>query len=166
MDSPPPVVLLSAQLWGPPPVHPMQQIMPNYPYFPGTLLPCPQQPVPQAIQPIHQGRQYGYEQCGYACRQPLRLLGDDDNNDNDLNVFKKGKLFVGALSLETTKERLQNYFQTSDKQLTECEIKMDRQGRSRGFGYVTFKTHLHAYQTLKDGPHEVSFILIFALSVQ
>lgn len=51
----------------------------------------------------------------------------------------EGKLFVGGLSYETTKETLTNYF-TTFGEVVGVEIKMDAlTGRSRGFAFVQFK---------------------------
>jgi RNA recognition motif-containing protein len=49
------------------------------------------------------------------------------------------KLFVGSLSWNTTSEELQNAFQACGD-VVEAKVVTDRDtGRSRGFGFVTFR---------------------------
>lgn len=50
-----------------------------------------------------------------------------------------GKIFVGGLSTETTKESLQEYF-SEFGEVTDCIVMRDNTTkRSRGFGFVTFQ---------------------------
>ncbi|XP_052060986.1 RNA-binding protein Musashi homolog 2-like [Mytilus californianus] len=50
-----------------------------------------------------------------------------------------GKFFVGNLNWETDNDSLWNYF-TKFGQLSDAVVIMDRQtGKSRGFGFVTFR---------------------------
>lgn len=48
------------------------------------------------------------------------------------------KMFVGGLSWDTTKEGLQTYF-CRFGEIVDCVVMSNDQGRSRGFGFVTFK---------------------------
>ena len=48
------------------------------------------------------------------------------------------KMFVGGLSWDTTKEGLQSYF-CRFGEIVDCVVMTNEQGRSRGFGFVTFK---------------------------
>ncbi|KAK3602505.1 hypothetical protein CHS0354_029314 [Potamilus streckersoni] len=50
-----------------------------------------------------------------------------------------GKLFVGGLSWETSVESLQNYF-CQYGEVVDCVVMKNPQtGKSRGFGFVTYK---------------------------
>lgn len=71
------------------------------------------------------------------------------NNKED----NEGKLFVGGLSWETTKERLIEYFSTYG-QVKECIIMRDPQTqRSRGFGFITFIDPQCCIDVIKACPH-------------
>ena len=52
--------------------------------------------------------------------------------------FDFSKMFVGGLSWDTTKEGLQSYF-CRFGEIVDCVVMTNEQGRSRGFGFVTFK---------------------------
>ncbi|CAB3978067.1 heterogeneous nuclear ribonucleo A B-like isoform X2 [Paramuricea clavata] len=70
-------------------------------------------------------------------------------------VGDEGKLFVGALSRETTVESLQQYFSIYGE-VVDCNVKIDQiTKRSRGFGFVQFKEASSAQRVLKEGPHVI-----------
>ncbi|KAI8793616.1 heterogeneous nuclear ribonucleoprotein 27C [Biomphalaria glabrata] len=53
--------------------------------------------------------------------------------------MEKGKIFVGGLSWDTDKDALQSYF-SQYGEVTDCVVMNNPQtGKSRGFGFVTFK---------------------------
>lgn len=57
-----------------------------------------------------------------------------------LFLFCSRKLFVGGLPTHATKEDVQKYFEQYGE-VTMCTIKTDvYSGRSRGFGFLIFKT--------------------------
>ncbi|KAH9513634.1 DAZ-associated protein 1 [Bulinus truncatus] len=54
-------------------------------------------------------------------------------------AMEKGKIFVGGLSWDTDKDALQSYF-SQYGEVTDCVVMNNPQtGKSRGFGFVTFK---------------------------
>jgi len=65
------------------------------------------------------------------------------------------KVFVGGLSLDTTKEEFQAYFSKFGK-VTESMIMLDRDsGRPRGFGFVTFDDEDTADKVVVSGSHSL-----------
>ncbi|KAI1296500.1 Heterogeneous nuclear ribonucleoprotein 27C [Halotydeus destructor] len=66
-----------------------------------------------------------------------------------------GKLFVGGLSWETTAEKLTEYFSRYGE-IGECTVMKNAEtGRSRGFGFVTFKDASCVHLILSSGPHQL-----------
>ncbi len=60
------------------------------------------------------------------------------------------KLFVGGLSWDTTDDSLRNGFE-SFGELDEVKVVLDREtGRSRGFGFVSFKDNDSAQNAMKE----------------
>ncbi|GFQ70029.1 heterogeneous nuclear ribonucleoprotein 27C [Trichonephila clavata] len=66
-----------------------------------------------------------------------------------------GKIFVGGLSWETTQEKLQEYFSRFGEVVDCVVMKNNETGKSRGFGFVTFKDVSCVAKVLSSGPHEV-----------
>ncbi|KAF8822614.1 hypothetical protein IE077_003339 [Cardiosporidium cionae] len=53
-------------------------------------------------------------------------------------TYEDGKIFVGGLSQESTKESMRRHFAEFGN-ITDCVVMVDNAtGRSRGFGFVTF----------------------------
>lgn len=67
-----------------------------------------------------------------------------------------GKLFVGGLSWETSKENLQSYFSRFGEVIDSVVMKNNETGRSRGFGFVTFKDPSCVTAVLQSKPHELN----------
>ncbi|KAG8195299.1 hypothetical protein JTE90_028446 [Oedothorax gibbosus] len=67
-----------------------------------------------------------------------------------------GKLFVGGLSWETTQETLQSYFSRFGEVVDCVVMKNNETGRSRGFGFVTFKDPQCVGTVLQTKPHELN----------
>ncbi|RQM05577.1 hypothetical protein DH86_00001615 [Scytalidium sp. 3C] len=72
-------------------------------------------------------------------------LGNGDNNGDATNeshgtgIKEDGKMFIGGLNWETTDQSLKEYFSQFGDVL-ECTVMRDgASGRSRGFGFLTFK---------------------------
>lgn len=60
------------------------------------------------------------------------------------------KLFVGGLSWDTTDDSLRNGFE-SFGELDEVKVILDREtGRSRGFGFVSFKDAANAQSAIEE----------------
>ncbi|XP_003740835.1 heterogeneous nuclear ribonucleoprotein 27C [Galendromus occidentalis] len=64
------------------------------------------------------------------------------------------KMFVGGLSWDTTKEGLQSYF-CRFGEIVDCVVMTNEQGRSRGFGFVTFKDPQVVQVVCQGGPHRI-----------
>ncbi|CAN9198096.1 unnamed protein product [Alternaria alternata] len=63
----------------------------------------------------------------------------DDDNYGPINVKEDGKMFIGGLNWETTEDSLKGYF-SQFGEVSECTVMRDAAtGRSRGFGFLTFK---------------------------
>ncbi|KAH7118736.1 RNA-binding protein [Dendryphion nanum] len=65
--------------------------------------------------------------------------GENEDNYGPINVKEDGKMFIGGLNWETTEQSLKDYF-TQFGEVSECTVMRDSTtGRSRGFGFLTFK---------------------------
>ncbi|XP_028969158.1 heterogeneous nuclear ribonucleoprotein 27C-like [Galendromus occidentalis] len=64
------------------------------------------------------------------------------------------KMFVGGLSWCTTKESLKAYFGVFGD-IEDCTVVTNEQGRSRGFGFVTYRDPCVAFIVCQRGPHSV-----------
>lgn len=72
---------------------------------------------------------------------------DDSNHHRDSSL---GKLFVGGIAWETTRERFTDYF-CKYGEVTDAIIMMDKfSGRPRGFGFVTFTDPAVADKVLQE----------------
>merc|ERR1712018_187740 len=70
--------------------------------------------------------------------------------------FKKNDIFVGNLSLYTTDQRLGDYFSRSSGEVESVRIQRDRfTGRSRRFGFISFKNESSVENALKSISHWV-----------
>ncbi|KAK8761714.1 hypothetical protein V5799_027018 [Amblyomma americanum] len=67
---------------------------------------------------------------------------------------EQGKIFVGGLSWETTQESLLNYFSRFGE-VVDCVVMCNETGRSRGFGFVTFRDPSCVATVLAGGPHQL-----------
>lgn len=72
-----------------------------------------------------------------------------ETNDEDR------KLFVGGLSWNTTEEDLFQYFNQFGA-ISNVNIKYNPEGKSRGFGFVTFTSNGSIDAVLENGPHSVN----------
>lgn len=72
-----------------------------------------------------------------------------DQNDEDR------KLFVGGLSWNTTEDDLFQYF-TQFGSISNVSIKYTNDGKSRGFGFITFASNGSINAVLDHGPHSVN----------
>ncbi|PVI01744.1 RNA-binding domain-containing protein [Periconia macrospinosa] len=62
-----------------------------------------------------------------------------DDGYGPINVKEDGKMFIGGLNWETTEDSLKGYF-SQFGEVSECTVMRDSAtGRSRGFGFLTFK---------------------------
>lgn len=67
---------------------------------------------------------------------------------------EQGKIFVGGLSWETTQESLLNYFSRFGE-VVDSVVMCNETGRSRGFGFVTFRDPSCVATVLAGGPHQL-----------
>ena len=66
-----------------------------------------------------------------------------------------GKFFVGNMSWDTDNDSLWNYF-SQYGEVADAVVIMDRQtGRSKGFGFVTFKDPKCVDSVLSQGEHSI-----------
>lgn len=70
------------------------------------------------------------------------------------NTEEQGKIFVGGLSWETTQDGLLNYFSRFGE-VVDSVVMCNETGRSRGFGFVTFKDPSCVATVLAGGPHQL-----------
>lgn len=67
---------------------------------------------------------------------------------------EQGKIFVGGLSWETTQDGLLNYFSRFGE-VVDSVVMCNETGRSRGFGFVTFRDPSCVATVLAGGPHQL-----------
>eukprot|EP00831_Metopus_contortus_P027133 TRINITY_DN22907_c0_g1_i1.p2 TRINITY_DN22907_c0_g1~~TRINITY_DN22907_c0_g1_i1.p2 ORF type:complete len:107 (+),score=31.09 TRINITY_DN22907_c0_g1_i1:159-479(+) len=64
-----------------------------------------------------------------------------------------GKMFIGGLSMNTNTVNLKQYFQKYGE-IADCVLMMDKTtGKSRGFGFVTFKNPIDVEKVLEEKHH-------------
>lgn len=80
------------------------------------------------------------------CQQVLTNGTDEIPND-------PGKMFIGGLSWQTTAEKLKEYFGKYGEIKESMVMKDPTTKRSRGFGFVTYKTGEAVDKCLENGPH-------------
>ncbi|KAG8184874.1 hypothetical protein JTE90_016985, partial [Oedothorax gibbosus] len=77
-----------------------------------------------------------------------------DNTDKNENDDAR-KIFVGGLSWNTTQEKLHEYFSRYGE-VVDSVVMMNREtGKSRGFGFITYKELSCVAKVLSSGPHEL-----------
>ncbi|CAF3546165.1 unnamed protein product [Adineta steineri] len=72
--------------------------------------------------------------------------------DEKLSLEQFRKLFIGGLIHTITDEKLKEYC-SKYGEIIECVIMRDREGRSRGFAFVSFKDRATVENFMKDRPH-------------
>jgi len=60
------------------------------------------------------------------------------------------RIFVGGIAFDTKEDELKEFFQQHGK-VKDCKIVSDKDGFSRGFGFITFESKQEAIQTQKLG---------------
>ncbi|GMI18199.1 hypothetical protein TrLO_g973 [Triparma laevis f. longispina] len=73
---------------------------------------------------------------------------DDDDDDDDDDNTPTNRLFVRNLPYNCTENSLKDHFQPCDVEV--AHIPIDGMGRSKGFGFVTFKTSYEASEALQQ----------------
>merc|ERR1712048_1202187 len=88
---------------------------------------------------------------GQAELSSLPISISSDKTD----ITAMSKLFVASLSWNTNNDMLREYFEQFGE-VTEAAVIMERDtGRSRGFGFVTFRDSSCTDYCLKSGPHQL-----------
>lgn len=77
-------------------------------------------------------QQYGQQQYGQGNQERLKMAPSNLGRDS-------GKMFIGGLNWDTTEDALVNYFSQFGEVLDHTIMKDSSTGRSRGFGFLTFK---------------------------
>jgi len=81
---------------------------------------------------------------------PSRSRGNGGIDHRDIK-----KIFVGALSQETTQDEFDDYFKAYGE-VTDSVIMIDKHtGRSRGFGFVSYKDSASVEAVLEQNHHEI-----------
>ncbi|CAF0791915.1 unnamed protein product [Adineta steineri] len=78
---------------------------------------------------------------------------DDKSIINNVDEQNR-KLFIGGLNYTTTDDKLKEYC-SKYGEITECVIMRDREGRSRGFAFVSFKDRPMVDHFMTHRPHTI-----------
>ncbi|CAF0860216.1 unnamed protein product [Didymodactylos carnosus] len=73
-------------------------------------------------------------------------------NKNDLEPEALRKIFIGGLSYKTEDQQFRDHF-SKYGDILDCIIMRDREGRSRGFGFVTYSTSAMIDNLMANRPH-------------
>ncbi|UJR15272.1 hypothetical protein I4U23_002226 [Adineta vaga] len=73
-------------------------------------------------------------------------------NDNELEPEQKRKVFIGSLSYNIDENTFRDYW-TKFGNVLDATILRDREGRSRGFGFVTFDNSASVDALMDSRPH-------------
>ncbi|CAF0736937.1 unnamed protein product [Adineta steineri] len=88
--------------------------------------------------------------------EPVETTSDDKEqetyNKNDLEPEFLRKVFIGGLSYKTDDQAFKSYFSTYGD-IVDCIIMRDRDGRSRGFGFVTYASSAMVDRLMAGRPH-------------
>lgn len=84
---------------------------------------------------------------------PGRTAGHTEEGYHAGNIFipakDEGKMFIGGLNWETTDESMKNYFSAFGEVLDVNVMRDPNTGRSRGFGFLTFRDAQSVTEVLK-----------------
>lgn len=79
----------------------------------------------------------------------------DDPQLEDLEPEQQRKLFIGSLSFDTTDEGMREYFKQFGDVLDCIVMKDPKTKRSRGFGFITFRTVSMVDEVMERRPHKL-----------
>ncbi|WEJ96134.1 hypothetical protein PSN45_003670 [Yamadazyma tenuis] len=121
-----------------------------------TGAPPPPMPAPPAgIPDFNQLQQhFGAGGMGSAPPQPQSQMMAPSNLGRD-----SGKMFIGGLNWDTTEQGLVDYFSKYGEVIDYTIMRDSATGRSRGFGFLTFKDPRSVDEVVKT-PHELDGKLI------
>jgi len=86
---------------------------------------------------------------GYDSAKPSPSPSNRPQSAANGHVQKATKLFIGGISRHTTTKQLQDHFSQYGR-VIDCVAMKEPNGRSRGFGYVTFNSQAAAHSCLKE----------------
>uniref|UniRef100_A0A5K3FAA6 Heterogeneous nuclear ribonucleoproteins A2/B1 n=1 Tax=Mesocestoides corti TaxID=53468 RepID=A0A5K3FAA6_MESCO len=78
---------------------------------------------------------------------------NSENNDSRTEQYRK--LFIGGLTPSTTEEHLKDYYSAWGEIVDVVVMKDPQSGRSRGFGFVTYKEPEMVDAAQANRPHEI-----------
>jgi len=81
--------------------------------------------------------------------------GNDELALENLEPEQQRKLFIGSLSFDTTDEGMREYFRQFGDVLDCIVMKDPKTKRSRGFGFITFKTIAMVDRVMEERPHKL-----------
>lgn len=112
----------------------------------------------QQLQQMQQGMAAGSQGGAPGMPMPpampeMKPGGHSEEGYHAGNIFipakDEGKMFIGGLNWETTDESMKNYFSTFGEVLDVNVMRDANTGRSRGFGFLTFKDAKSVSEVLK-----------------
>lgn len=83
--------------------------------------------------------------------------GNQNKNENEDPLESEGmrKMFVGGIDRSTNEQQLGDHFGQYGNIVDKVIIKDPQEQKSRGFGFVTYESHLSVEEAFKSRPHNI-----------